>query len=744
MSPDPQNREPRRNLAGDLWGGLASALVALPSSIAYGVAAYSVLGVEFVRHGVVAGILGAVALGLVAPALGGAPRLISAPCGPAAAIIAALATRLMTEKGGAPAPATILVLLTVVALISAGFQFLYGWIGGGKLIKFIPYPVVSGYLSGVGVLIFISQIPRFLGLPRHAHGMEGLMSPEHWQWQGMVVGVVTIAGMLAAPKLTKTIPASIIGLLGGLAAYFGLGLAYPQMLGLAHNDLVIGPIGADFSTVIADCAVRWKAISAVRMDDLQSLIFPAFTLSILLSIDTLKTCVIVDTLTRSRHNSNRELTGQGVGNFVSALIGGMSGAGTMGATLVNLSSGGRTRLSGVLAGVFVLLAFLLFGGFIAWVPLAALAGILMVVAFRMVDWGSLHLLRSRATLLDFFVIAAVVVVAVRVNLIAASGTGMGLALLLFVREQIRGSVIHRKIYGNHVLSKKNRLPSELGILEERGHLTVVCELQGSLFFGTTDRLFTEIEGDLRHCRFLILDMKRVQSVDFTAAHMLEQFQAMLKEHGAFMIFSNLPASLPTGQNLQAYFDEVGVMKPTENVKLFDTLDEAVEWAEDRMLEQPGLFPNKVSDKPLELAEFELVGGLENDAMFAALKQSVIERSVSTGQTIFRQGEKSDELFLIRRGAVRVQLPLEGGKHHTLAYFGPGNFFGEVAFLDAGARSADAVVTSDTDLYVLSRQRFEEVAKQHPLLGGKVFARMARVLAFRLRYTDGEVRALQEG
>lgn len=737
---------PGWKLADDLWGGLAAALVALPSSIAYGVAAYGMLGAEYVRFGVMAGILGAIALGLVASAIGGTPRLVSAPCAPAAAVLAALAIRLMNgpqADGARPAPATILVLLTIVALISSGLQFLYGRLGGGRLIKFIPYPVVSGYLSGVGVLIFLSQVPKFFGLPKHLDLWTGLTAPDHWKWQGLVVGATTIAGVLAAPRLTKAVPASIIGLLGGVAAYFSLGLAFPELLKLSHNELVIGPIDASIHSIVTDCAGRWQAMGALHFQDLKALLFPAFTLSILLSIDTLKTCVIVDTLTRSRHNSNRELMGQGLGNFASGLIGGMPGAGTMGATLVNVSSGGRTRLSGVFGGAFALAAFVLFGGWIAWIPLAALAGILMVVAFRMVDWSSLHLLRSRATLLDFFVIAAVIIVAVRVNLIAASGTGLGLALLLFVREQIRGSVIHRKVYGNHVSSKRIRLPSEIEVLEKNGHLTVVCELRSSLFFGTTDRLFTEIEPDLRRCRFLILDMKRVQSVDFTAAHILEQFQSMLKERGAFMIFSSLPSSLPTGQNLQAYFDEVGVMKPTENVKLFATLAEAIEWAEDRILEQPGLFQHKTAEKPLELHEFELLGDMEKDPMFAALKNSVVERFVPAGETIFRHDDKSDELYFIRQGAVRIQLPIDGGKHHTLAYFGPGNFFGELSFLDTGLRSADAIVTADTALYVLSRKRFEDVVRLHPLIGGKVFSRMARVLAYRLRYTDGEVRALQE-
>lgn len=731
--------------AGDVWGGLAAGLVALPSAIAYGVAIYSVLGADFVSQGVVAGILGATACGLLAPALGGAPRLISSPCAPAAAVLAALAGDLVAGKNGAHAlaPEAIPLMLTVVALISAGLQFLYGSIGGGRLIKYIPYPVVSGYLSGVGVVIFISQVPKLLGLPKDVNVWLGLASPNHWVWQGMVVGLLTIAGVVMAPKLTKKVPAPIIGLLVGVMAYFGLGLIYPELLKLDHNKLVIGAIGSGDGSFFSAAIDRWKMGGNLKLEDFKLLLFPALTLSVLLSIDTLKTCVVVDAITRSRHNSNRELIGQSAGNLASALIGGMPGAGTMGATLVNVTSGGKTRYSGVFEGVFVLVAFLLFGKLIAWIPIAALSGILIVVAFRMFDWDSFHLLRNRSTLLDFFVIAAVIVVAVEVSLIAASGTGLALAVLLFVREQIHGSVMHRKAYGNQISSKRNRLPEERAILDQNASQMVVCELQGSLFFGTTDRLFTELEPDLSRSRFIILDMRRVQTVDFTAAHMLEQIQGMLKERGAFLIFSSLPASLPTGQNLLAYFNQVGVMSHTENVKLFGGLDEAIEWVEDQILYDGNLITDRDTQKPLELGEMELLRELNSDQLISVLKRCVVEKFVPAGQLIFKSGDESDELYMIRRGAVRVELPLGGAKHHTLAYFGRGGFFGEMAFLDRGSRSADALATVDTDLFVLSRSRFEELTASEPEITEKIFAHLARVLALRLRSADTELRALEE-
>jgi SulP family sulfate permease len=272
-------------------------LVALPSSIAYGVAIYTLLGADYVGHGVRAGILGAIAIGLVAPLLGGAPRLISAPSAPAAAVLAALATEMLAglnSASGPVAPGRIVVLLTLVGLLSGCLQFLYGLIGGGRLIKYIPFPVVAGYLSGVGVIIFLSQAPKFLGLPKDVSLGTGLLAPGLWQWPALVVGAVTIAGMLLAPKLTKAVPATIFGLLGGLIVYFGLGLFLPELLHLAHNKLVIGPVGGGAGAILAELGARGSALAALHWSDWTALAMPALTLSVLLSIDTLKTCVVVE------------------------------------------------------------------------------------------------------------------------------------------------------------------------------------------------------------------------------------------------------------------------------------------------------------------------------------------------------------------------------------------------------------------------------------------------------------------
>jgi SulP family sulfate permease len=724
------------NLAADLWGALAATLVALPSAIAFGVTIFLPFGAEHAAAGALAGLLGTVALGLVAAACGGTDRLITAPCAPAAAVLAALAIE-MSQRHVEPTSA--MLMLAVVGLACGALQVLFGLVGLGRLIKYMPYPVVSGYLSGVGLIIIASQVPKLLGAPVGIRLWDALRAPADWSWQAITVGALTVAVMVLAPRLTKTVPAAILAMAAGVLGYLGLAAADPALLTLAGNPLVVGPFPVTEAGVAGTIVERWKALGALEAGELLGLATSALTLAVLLSIDTLKTCVVTDAITRTRHDSNRELVGQGLGNLASAAIGGIPGAGQMGATLVNISSGARTRLSGVAEGLLALVAFLALGSQIAWVPIAALAAILIVIGARMIDLDSVRFLRSRATALDFAVIAAVVVVAVTVGLIVASGVGIGLAILLFVREQLGSSVVHRKAYGNQMYSKQVRLPEEMEVLERRGDKTAVFELQGSLFFGTTDQLYRAIEPDLKTATSIILDMRRVQSVDVTAAHLLEQFEDMLAERGAFFIFSHLPRHVPSGKDLRQYFDSVGLVRPGRRAQVFDELDDALESVETRLLAEEQL--DHGSRRALELREIGVFVRRKAETL-EALETIMDKRSYHQGETIFRRGDAGDEVFLIRRGAVRVELPLGDGQSHHLATFRRGVFFGEMSFLDREPRSADAIAYTDVDLYVLSRARFDTFASEHKRLAIDLYEGIARSLAIRLRYTNAELRVLQ--
>ena len=720
---------------GDLWGGLAAMLVALPSSIAFGVLVYRGLGPEHAGTGALAGIVGAATLGIVAPLVGRNGGFITAPCAPAAAVLAAMTAGFAAS--GEMTAERMLALLALAALLAALLQLAFGALRAGTLIKFIPYQVVSGYLSGVALVIAIGQLPRLLALPEEMPLLEGLASPALWNRTSLTVGLATIGAMALAPRVTQKVPAAIAGVAAGIAAYLALSLFDPSLRVLEGNRLVIGPIEASGSLLEA-AAARFAAIPQIRFADVALVFSSALTLAVLLSIDTLKTGVVLDALTHRRHDSNRELLAQGSANFASFIAGGMPGAGTMGATLVNVASGGRSLWSGVLAGALALLAFLLLGAALAWVPLGALAGLLLMVAWGMFDRGMFRLARRPGTRLDFCIIAAVVVVA-QFGLILASMVGVALSILLFIRDQILTSVISSVVHLDRTGSKRKRLLAEQELLAAHGSQAAVVQLQGNLFFGTTDQLFSQLEPDLNRLRYLLVDLRRVHSMDYTAVHLLQQMRDRLRERGGELLFSGMPSNLPTRQDIEKYLKALG-LGAGDGIRVFDTRDGAIEWMEDRILAAAG-WVAPAEDRVLELGAIELFAGLD-DAALGDLATVVEPKAVPAGGRICARGDQGDELYLLRRGRVRVLLPLEGGKHHHLVTLCQGDYFGEMSFIDREPRSADAVAVTDTEIFLLSRARFDVLARRNPALGERVFEKLASAVSRRLRAADAELQALE--
>ena len=725
--------------SGDFWGGFASMLVALPASVAFGVTVYAAIDPHYAAFGALAGVLGAMALGLIAPTFGGTDRLITAPCAPAAAVLSAFAIELVKQG---VSPSSIVLLLTVLGILTGALQILIGFLGVGRLIKFIPYPVVSGYLSGVGLIIIGSQLPKLVGAPDNARWYKVLLSPEMWDWRGVAIGGATIVAMLFASRIAKRIPGTIVGIACGALAYAGLAVVDPSLATLENNSLVIGPLGATGEGYITLITDRWYQIGELKLSQVGSLVSSALTLAVLLSIDTLKTCVVLDRLTRSRHDSDRELAAQGLANMTASIVGGMPGAGQMGATMVNYSSGAKTRISGVVEGLTSVVAALVLGSFIAWTPVATLSGVLIVVGLRMIDTDPLRFLESKSTVIDFVVVLAVVGVALTVGLIAASVVGVLLSIMLFLREQVGGTVVRRKSLVSERSSAWYRPESEMRILEKKGYSAVIFELQGSLFFGTAQQLYRTLEPELSTTEYLILDLQRVQSVDVTAAHMLNLVRDALAERNVPLLLSNVRERLPSGRDLREFLELAGLRADDEQVIYMPTLEAAIEWVEARLLGDSKK-PETDEQPPLELHEIELFKGSKSDTL-VDLEACLEKRSFKAGETIYSCGDPSNDLYLIRKGEVKVVGSVgRGGAIKHIATYGRGDFLGGQSFLDNRQRSNDAVAIRDCDMYVLSLEKFNYLADQHKRIALVLMTKLARLLSIRLRHANEELTLLQD-
>ncbi len=719
-------------------GGFSALLVALPSAIAYSLIIFSGLGNGYLKQAAIIGIVGTIVLSIVASVSGRTPGMVTAPSAPAGAVLSAFVMELVHRKNVSLEYIPIFVILT--ALFAGILQFTTGRAGLGKLVKYIPYPVVTGYLGSVGILIITGQLPKILGLSKISELWNDKFHLTNGNYVHFLIGVSTILAMILVIRISKKIPSAIFALFIGVITFFALGTLEKGLFDLNNNPYVIGKISASPLEFIENIKRTWTLILGFDIDLVLNLIVPVITLAFVLSIDTLKTCIVHDSLTGTRHDSNGELMGQGFANIISALTGGIPGSGTLGPTLVNLNSGGKTKLSGASVGIFSTIILFFLPDILSWIPIAALAGVLIVLGFRMLDWNSFKLLKFKSTIIDFLVIVIVIISALLYDLVTAAGTGIGMAILLFIREQIRFSVINRKMIGDHKFSKKKRLPSEFEVLQDKGKSTLILELQGQLFFGTTDQLYSVLESYLGNTKYFILDMRKVLSIDFTASHMFTIIYSRILANGGFLFFSSIPIDLSSGKNIRTYFGNFGFSENT-SLRYFDDLDSALEFVEDEILTE--VFSNyRMSGNEMKLSEFEFFNGVAPTLM-KKMEKYFHPKKIQNGKFIFSKGDEGDEIYFIRKGDVKILIPLAFNQNVLITIFSQGDFFGDIAFLDSDCRSANAVADGDVSLYYLSKKEFEKNVKKYPELGSLFYEKLARAISTRLRLTDVELIASRQ-
>jgi SulP family sulfate permease len=736
------NLRPFANLRGDLFGGIASAVVSLPLAIAFGVAALVPLGPDFVAQGALAGLYAFIIGGFLACIFGGTKAQITGPTAPMVVVITAFIARFIMDPElanlGMSTAEAILLMVAATILLAGLFQIVIGAVGGGRLIKYIPFPVVSGIMNGIALLIFLSQLRPFLGVDNSVSFLSIITGQAGFNYVTIIVGVVTIVATVFAGRLIKVIPAALIGVVVGIAVYFIIGLvANPDLLQIENNTLIVGPIPSAVPT--PDKAISFiKFATEIPLYKWVHIIIPALTLSILASLDTLLTSVVTDMFTKTKHNSKKELIGQGIGNIGSALFGALPVAGTTSVTMVNIYNGGRTRLSGIINSVSLLIIVLVLSPLVKWIPLAALAGILMITAAQMVDYKTLILFGRKSTLENMIIVLAVTISMVVFDLVIAVGIGLVIACFLFVREQIKKTIIRRKFSGEDIHSKKVRTQEAMQILHEQGHLIKVYELYDSLFFGTCDKLLTEIEKD-SDSKFIILDFKRVNTIDLTGTQLLRQIADLVEDKSRHLLLSYI--DMPGDRNkerLRSYLEDVGVIEVIGRNHIFNTTDSALEWAEDLLIkEEMGGEQQEV--KILELCDISVFQGLSAEQL--RIVQNCVEPVfIRHGEIIFREGDVGDGIYFILSGYVSV---FTGSRDHRLATFAEGVFFGEMSILEDKPRSATVRAETDTRLLFMSKKNFQQLMVSDPSTIAHILQGLSLDLSHRLRMTTSEVRSLEE-
>ena len=481
------------NVRGDIFGGLTAAVVALPLALAMGVASGA---------GPIAGIYGAIFVGFFAAIFGGTPAQVSGPTGPMTVVMALIFTQYTALFPGDPETGAALAF--TVVMMGGLFQILFGFLRIGKFIEFVPHPVVSGFMSGIGVIIILIQIGPLLGQATPAKPLAAVqMMPEFFSnihnpslLLGLVALIVVYGIPKFVPKLNKMIPSPLLALVIGTAAY--------MLIMRDSGSPILGDIPTGFPS---------PQLPTVMMEYLPDMIKSALILAALGAIDSLLTSLVADSVTRTYHKSNRELIGQGIGNTVAGIFGGLPGAGATMRTVVNVKAGGLTPISGALHAV-ILLAIVLGGGALAAnIPKAVLAGILVKVGTDIIDWDYLKKLRA-APNAGVVLMFTVLLMTVFIDLIMAVATGMVMAAMIFMKR-MSDLQLESAVVVNLPTEESKLNEEEKNILNQAQGRILLYYMEGPLSFGAAKGMVRRL-AQFKEYDVLVLDLSAVPAVDFTS------------------------------------------------------------------------------------------------------------------------------------------------------------------------------------------------------------------------------------
>lgn len=648
----------------------------------------------------------------------------------------------------------IFFLAALCVALTGGFQILFGLLRLGNIARFVPYPVVAGLMTGVAISLVIAELPEVLG----THGADptgvgldcGVRSAGIHDDQGhhdvhginlwtILVGLVTIAGVLFAHKPWPALPSKLIGLAAGTLAAVGIALAqgdvgaHVPFLGSIPRPDALLPLPPEDSYELA-----------LRLAYDHNLLLTAFTIAIVGSLDSLLAAIgegegPLDTA----QSPNRLLLALGSANLMSSLFGGVPVAYSSHHAM-EVHRGGSRKLVSSIATTATLVLLLLYGApLLNRIPMAALAAMMLVIAVGLINrWASATIDRARRgqydseLLINIALVLVVTLVTIFYRPVAGMITGLILSLVLFVAAMNR-SLIRSVHTGATRGSRRVYPPDQADLLRVEGHRIKLIELDGAIFFGTADRLATETMRAAEGAQYLILDLRRITMIDASGALMLQKLKRLLREQGVTLLLAHISADSRLGRAIQG----AGAFTERHHPDWFDDADRALEWAERQLLEQAQATD---TDQELEIGAFALLQGLDPSEL-AFMKPYLDRQLFPARAALYREGQQGDRLYLLARGAVSIvaEDPDAQGRHRRVVTLAPGVIFGESAMIEGAARSVTAIAESEVVTYSLSRGSLESIRARDPDLYRRLLLNMLGHISGLLRMTAGILRDTSE-
>jgi SulP family sulfate permease len=488
-----------RNLRGDIFGGLTAAIIALPMALAFGVASGA---------GPAAGLYGAILVGFFAALFGGTPTLISEPTGPMTVVMTSVIAQMIASQGGDRTAG--LALAFTVVVMAGIIQIILGALKLGRYVTLMPYTVVSGFMSGIGIILIILQTAPFLGQKSPGGGVLGTVQDipnllANIQPIETILAVLTIAILVFSPKqINKYIPPQLSAL----------------VIGTVVSLVFFGNADIRRISDVGEVTAGLPQLVTPRFDAglFQTMLIDALVLGMLGCIDALLTSVVADSLTRTEHDSNKELIGQGIGNIVSGLFGGLAGAGATMGTVVNIETGARTALSGITRALILLVVVLWAAPLTSVIPLAVLAAIALKVGVNIIDWSFLkraHKVSPKAALIMY----GVIILTVFVDLIVAVGVGVFVANILTIERlsNLRSEDVKTVTDADDAILLND---VERDLLDRANNRVLLFQLEGPMIFGVAKAIARE-QTAMKDHDVLILDLSEVPHMGVTSSLAIE-------------------------------------------------------------------------------------------------------------------------------------------------------------------------------------------------------------------------------
>jgi anti-anti-sigma factor len=722
----------RTDPRGNVVGGLLAAIVSLPLSMGLGVLAFSSFGPEYATRGVLAGLYASAFLGLVAVLMGARGVAIYAPRSLVSFMIASVSADLFLQAKWLPAnePDTVTAAIFLLLALAGAFQFAFGVARLAKVVKFIPTPVMAGFQNAASIIIMFSQLPILLGLPKRPALAEWPAALADARPLGLLVGVLTLLVVFQAPRFTRRVPPLVLGLVTGtLLYYLCILLGVGELLGPTLGRIPMGfPDGRELATIMALTTVPGFG------EALPGIILGAASIALVASLDVLISAKIVENLSRRRGNGTQELISIGAANLITPLLGGIAGSISLGTTTTAIKGGARNSLALLVHAMIFLLFVPMLAQVIGYIPRVVIAALVFHAGTQLFDRWTLQLVTRIAARkaihwpsisIDLCVILMVASIALAGEVVAAVLLGVTVAVVVFTLRMSR-TVIRREQYGDVVQSRRARDATDAALLAAHGRNILAIELEGPLFFASAEVLHNRVDAAIAEgVRFVLLDVTRVTELDSTGARIMLQADERLRAAKCRMVLCGADAR----PELAALLGDHGVTEVLTRERIFPDLDRALEWCENDLLATQRGAALAPGDHPFEL--LDIVRDFD-PADREALRQVLVRREFREGDTVFRQGDEGNALYIIARGSASVWLRNAEVGERRLMTFSQGTFFGEMALLDRERRSA--TITADEPLvcYVLERSSFDRLSASHPHAGLALLANLARELSLRMR------------